>query len=144
VVDAIVVIEAQVGVELSFQPGVARVDVAGEGGSSALLEDRLVERLDVAIRLWSAGMDSTVAGLELLQCGREVAAELVAVIGEHPLQPPAGGLQLPCDPLGELAGLSSGGVPCLQITSSTHAYEEAMSIAVSCQIAPSVPFSRPT
>jgi hypothetical protein len=35
-------------------------------------------------------------------------------------------------------------MPCLQITSSAHANEVAMSIAVSCQIALQAPFSRPT
>ena len=36
------------------------------------------------------------------------------------------------------------GLPCLQMTSSAHAKLEAMSIAVSCQIAPLVPLRRPT
>ena len=44
VVDAVVV-EAEVGVQLAPEAGVARVDVACERGTPALVEDRLVQRL---------------------------------------------------------------------------------------------------
>jgi hypothetical protein len=53
VVDAVVVVEAEIGVELSLEAAVAGVEVASEGGSPALVEDRLVERLDVPVGLWS-------------------------------------------------------------------------------------------
>ena len=67
VVDAVGVVEAQVGVELSFQPGVAGVEVARECWSPALVEDRLVQRLDVSVGLWVAGVDAGVAGTQLLE-----------------------------------------------------------------------------
>jgi hypothetical protein len=40
-----------------------------------------VERFDVAVGLWAAGVDAGVLGVELLERGRERgAAELVAVV----------------------------------------------------------------
>ena len=81
VVDAVVVVEAQVGVELASEAGVARVDVARECWSPALVEDGLVERFDVAVGLRAAGVDAGVFDLELLEALRERdAAELVAVV----------------------------------------------------------------
>ena len=46
--DAIKVVEAQVGVELAAQAREAHVEVAGEGRAPALVEDRALQRLDVA------------------------------------------------------------------------------------------------
>ena len=57
---------------------------------------------------------------------------------------PAGGFELCGDALASFLVCVAVGLPCLQITSSAQAKEEATSIAVSCQIAPSVFFSRPT
>src|SRR5664280_3452404 len=113
VVCAVGVVEAQVGIELAFEPCVAGVEVARERGSPALVEDRLVQRLDVPVGLRPAGVDAGVAHLQRLECRGEVALELVAVVAEHPLQLPAGGLQLPCDTSGEDAGLSGGWVALL-------------------------------
>jgi hypothetical protein len=42
VVNTVVVVGAEVGVELAFEPGVAGIEVASERGSPALIEDRLV------------------------------------------------------------------------------------------------------
>jgi hypothetical protein len=50
VVYAVVVVEREVGVELSSQAGVAGVEVARERGAPALVEDRLVERFCPASR----------------------------------------------------------------------------------------------
>ena len=73
-----------------------------------------MERLDVSVGLWSAGVDAAVSGSQLLEGEHEIhAAELVAVIAEHPLQLPAGGLQLFGDTLGELCGLPRGRVALL-------------------------------
>jgi hypothetical protein len=70
-----------------------------------------VESLDVAVGLRSAGMDAAVTGLSFSRVlVKAVAKELVAVVGEHSLKPPAGCLQLPGDALGELARLPGGGV----------------------------------
>jgi hypothetical protein len=57
------------------------VDVAREGRAPALFEDRLVERFDVAVGLWAAGVDAAVAGAEPGQrLAERDAAELVAVV----------------------------------------------------------------
>jgi hypothetical protein len=114
VVDAVGVVVAQVGVELSFQPCVAGIEIARERGAPALVENRLVQCLDVTVGLWSAGVDAAVAGTELLETAGELAStELVAVIGEHPLQAPASGLELMRDASCELAGLLGDGVRVL-------------------------------
>jgi hypothetical protein len=55
VMDAVVVVEGEVGVELAPEPGEAGVQVAGEGGAPAFVEDRLVQRFDVAVGLWLTG-----------------------------------------------------------------------------------------
>ena len=60
VVNAVVVVEREVGVQLASQPGQARVDVARERRSPALVEDRLVERFDVAVGLRAPGVDAAV------------------------------------------------------------------------------------
>ena len=82
VVDAVVVVEGEVGVEFAAQAGVARVEVAREGGSPAFVEDRLVQRFDVAVGLGPAGVDAGVAGAEALErsCSNGEPAELVAVV----------------------------------------------------------------
>jgi hypothetical protein len=46
---AVGVVEAQVGVELASQARESGVEVAGERGAPALVEDRLVQCLDVAV-----------------------------------------------------------------------------------------------
>jgi hypothetical protein len=56
VVDAVVVVEAHVGVELAAQAGEAREELSREGRSPALVEDRLVQRLDVAVGLRAPGV----------------------------------------------------------------------------------------
>jgi hypothetical protein len=57
VVDAVVVVVAEIALELAAERAVARVEVAGEGGPPALVEDRLVQGLDVAVGLRAAGVD---------------------------------------------------------------------------------------
>jgi len=64
VVDAVEVVEAQVGLQLPAQPGEPRVAVASEGRAPELVEDRAVQRLDVAIGLRAPGMDAGLAGLQ--------------------------------------------------------------------------------
>jgi hypothetical protein len=73
VVDAVAVVVGEVGVELAVQACEAGVEVAGEGGSPAFVEDRLVQRFDVAVGLGAAGVDAAVACPELRDGGREVA-----------------------------------------------------------------------
>lgn len=136
--DAVKVVEAQVGTELAFEAAQARLHVASEGRAPGLVEDRLVRRLDVAVSLrapgvgcgWRAPRFSLVA---------ELALELVAVVGEKALETPAGGLQVG----GRTLKSVEAGLPLLATTSSAHPNEKAASIAVSCQTLPSVPRSRP-
>ena len=80
VVDAVVVVIGEVGVELAAKAAEGGVEVAGEGGAPALVEDRLVERFDVAVGLGAPGVDAAVAGLQARGRGGEVALELVAVV----------------------------------------------------------------
>jgi len=105
VVDAVVVVEAQVGVELAFQAAQARLHVAGEGRTPALVEDRLVQRLDVAVGLRAPGMDAGVLGAQALHCRGELALELVAVVREEALQAPACGLEVSRYPASQLGCL---------------------------------------
>ncbi|HKO55856.1 MAG TPA: hypothetical protein VJ276_08245 [Thermoanaerobaculia bacterium] len=68
---------------------------AGEGRSPARFEDRAAQAFDVAVGLRASGADAAVTGAKLLQAGAEgQGAELVAVVGQHPLKPPSGGVQL--------------------------------------------------
>jgi hypothetical protein len=81
VVDGVTVIEVQVGVEVSPQSCEGRIDVARKRWSPALVEDRLVQRLDVAVGLRTPGVDSGVLDVEFFQQAGELdAAELVAVV----------------------------------------------------------------
>ena len=97
-VHTVEVVVVEVAVELPLQAGVAGVEVAGEGGSPTLVEDRLVERFDVPVRLRAAGVDVRDRCAEPLDRGVEaLAAKLVAVVGEEAFQPPARGLQLASD-----------------------------------------------
>ena len=81
VVDAVVVVELQVGIELASEAGIAGEDVSGERGSPAFVEDCFVERLDVAVGLGAAGVDAGVPGAESVEGVLEVeAAELVAIV----------------------------------------------------------------
>ena len=111
--DAVVVVEAQVGVELALEAGVAGIEVAGKRRSPALIEDRLVQRLNVAVGLRTTGADPGEIDLQPLNRGREVALELVAVVGEQPLQAPAGGAQISGDATGQPRGLLGGRVAAL-------------------------------
>src|SRR5438034_149084 len=111
VVDAVGVVVGEVAVQLPFEAAVAGVEVAGEGGSPAFLEDRLVQRFDVAVGLRAAGVD--VRDLRAEPRDRLVealTAKLVAVVGEHAFEPPAGGLQLAGDAARELRGLRAARV----------------------------------
>ena len=117
------VVVVEVAVEVAFEAGEAEVEVAGEGGPPAFLEDQPVQRFDVAVGLRAAGVDQRVPRAEPLEGGAEVAgAELAAVVGEHALEPPAGGLSSARDALGELGGLlRRSGCPWRQMTSSAQA-----------------------
>ena len=113
-VDAVGVVVGEVAVELALEACVAGVEVAGEGGSPAFLEDRLVQRFDVAVGLRAARVDVRDLRAEPLDRGVEaLAPEFVAVVGEDALEPPAGGLQLACDTAGEDRGLRGGRVALL-------------------------------
>ncbi len=125
--------------------GQVRLDVAREGGTPALVEDRLVQGLDVAIGLRPAGADVRAPDTKARErLAEPLALELLAVVTQHPLESPAGRAELARDAPGDCEVSVPVGLPCLQTTSSTQANEEATSIAVSCQTAPSAPRRRPT
>src|SRR5438067_783068 len=108
------VVVGEVAVELAAEGAVAWVEVAGECWSPAFVEDRLVQGFDVAVGLRPAGVDVGEACAEPVERAAEaLAAELVAVVGEDALEPPAGLLQLRCDAAGELRGLGGGRVALL-------------------------------
>ena len=117
---AFVVVEAQVGIELALQASVAQVEIAGEGWAPALLEDRALHALDVAVGLWRAAADAAVAGPELVQSvGERWAGELVAVVARSSFQPAA--FSSRATRLARTLACRPVGLPCLQITSSAHA-----------------------
>src|SRR2546427_8563003 len=89
---ALEVVVAQVVGEVAAESLEADLEVAGEGGAPALVEDRLVQRLDGAVGLGAAGADPGRARAEPLEGVLEAAAKLAAVVAERPLEPPAGGL----------------------------------------------------
>ena len=64
VVGAVGVVDVDVFGEVLAQAAVCDVQVAGEAGSPALVEDRLVESFDVAVGLGTAGADAGVAHAE--------------------------------------------------------------------------------
>jgi hypothetical protein len=74
VVNALGLVEAQVGLELSLRAAVAGMDLASEGGAPALIEDCLVHSLDVSVGLRPNGVDGEVTDTELPHCAGEVAA----------------------------------------------------------------------
>jgi len=114
VVDAVGVVVAEVAVELAAERAVAWVEVTGEGGPPALVEDRFVQGFDVAVGLRAAGVDVGEAGAESFdRLVEALAAVLVAVVGEDALELPAGGLELSGDAAGERRGLCRGRVALL-------------------------------
>jgi hypothetical protein len=64
VVNAVEVVEAQVFLEVAPQAGKGGVQVAGKGGSPALVEDRVVQCLDVAVGLRAPGANAGVPCLQ--------------------------------------------------------------------------------
>ena len=105
-VDAVEVVVAEVALEIALEPGEADVQVAGEGGSPALIEDRLVRGPEGAIRLRPAGADERVPRPEAGDAVPEARGpKLAAVIREHALELPTGGAELGGHAAGELRGL---------------------------------------
>ena len=64
-----------------------------------------MQRLDGAVGLGAAGADPGRASAEQLDRLLKAAAKLAAVIGERPLEPPAGSAELFDDAPGEFRGL---------------------------------------
>ena len=125
VVDAVGVVEGQVGVELAAQAGVARVKVAREGGPPAFVEDRFVQRFDVAVGLRAAGVDAAVARAEALERVGEGGPRNslpLSVSTRSSLQPAA--LSSRATRRASLLVCRAVGLPVGQITSSAQAKEE--------------------
>jgi hypothetical protein len=80
VVGAVGVVVGEVFGEVAAQPGVGDVEVAGEAGSPAFVEDCLVEAFDVAVGLGSAGVGAGVADVVVFEQLVEAGAKLVAVV----------------------------------------------------------------
>jgi hypothetical protein len=144
VVDAVGVVEGEVVIELAAEAGVAGMEVAGEGGPPALLEDQAVERFDMAVGLWPARFDVGDRGFEggdrLVEW---LALEFVAVVPEDALEPPARPLEVTGDAAGELGGLGGGGI----VVAADDEFGPGVGgVAVDrgCQTAPWAPFKRPT
>ena len=102
-----------------------------------------MQSFDVAVGLRPAGADAGVADSGREACAEDVAAEFVAVVGQHPLEPPACRFELGGDAARERGGVLAGGPAVAATTSSAQAKDE-VSIAVSCQTGPLTPCSRPT
>jgi hypothetical protein len=110
-VGAVEVVVAEVLLEIALEGGQLGHERAGEGGSPVLLEDRLLQTLDVAVRGRSAGADPSLLDAEVLQSLAEVAgAKLGAVVGDDRLQLPAGRGELRGYPLDERAAVLGAGV----------------------------------
>src|SRR3954452_10520449 len=93
-VGAVVVVVVEGVVEVAAQAAVADLQEARKGGAPALFEDRAVQAFDVAVGLRAPGSDLAVLDA-FGEATRELAPpELVAVIGEHALEAPAGCLEL--------------------------------------------------
>ena len=108
VVFAVVVVVVQVAGEVASQAAEADLEVAREGGPPAFFEDRAVQSFDVAVGLRAAGADLGVPDAGGQSGAEGVAAELVAVVGEHAFELPARVLELGGDAAGERGGLLDG------------------------------------
>jgi hypothetical protein len=115
------VVEAQVLGQLAAEPLEADLEVAREGRAPALFEDRVVERLDGAVRLRTSGADASRSRAELSKRLLEAAAELVPVIGQRPLEPPAGRLRSAATLRASFEVWAALGCPREQVTSSAQA-----------------------
>lgn len=63
---AVGVLVAKIGVEIPLEGGVGRVQAAGEAGSPALIEDRLVQILNMSVGRRAPGADAGGARTERL------------------------------------------------------------------------------
>ena len=81
-----------VGGEFASESVEADVEVAGEGGPPAFLEDEAVERFDVSVCLRPSGADAgDPDAVDGDRAAEALGAKFHSVIGEHALEPPAGG-----------------------------------------------------
>jgi hypothetical protein len=79
---AVEVVVAEVLLQIACERGQLGHERAGKGRSPALLEDRLLQALDVAVRLRPSSPDAAVFDVELAERAAEVArAKLGAVVG---------------------------------------------------------------
>src|SRR5262249_23610172 len=81
------------------------------GRTPALFEDRLLQALDVTVRLRAAGADPALLDGESLERLPEVSGAILgAVVRDHGLQPPARAGELGGDTLDERAAVLGGRV----------------------------------
>ena len=100
------------------------MEVAGERGPPALLEDGLVERFDVAVGLGPAGADAgeADAAKPLDRVGGSARPRnSVAVVGEYAFEPPAGGASSRATRRASGEVCVAVGCPLGQLTSSAQA-----------------------
>ena len=105
---AVEVVFVEVVSEVAAQAGEADLQVPGERGPPAFLEDRAVQAFDVSVGLGPSGADLAVADASGQSAGEGLAPELVAVVGEHALKLPARGLEFCCDSAGQGGGVLDG------------------------------------
>src|SRR5437899_11664681 len=84
---ALVVVVAEISVQVTLECGVARHQSASKGRSPALLEDGALDALDGTVGLWSAGANEALLGARAGDCASErFGSELAAVVGDERLQ----------------------------------------------------------
>src|SRR6266540_3694890 len=96
---SLVVVVAEISVEVTLECGVTRHQSASEGRSPALLEDGALDALDGTVGLWSAGANEALLGARAgNRAGEGFGSELAAVVGADSLQFPTRGRELARDP----------------------------------------------
>src|SRR5436309_13312722 len=108
---ALVVVVAEISVQVTLECGVARHQSASKGRSPALLEDGALDALDGTVGLWSAGANEALLGARAGDCaGERFGSELAAVGGADSLQLPTRSRELARDPSTQgRAALGAGG-----------------------------------
>jgi hypothetical protein len=122
-------VDLEVGARLAAQAAEAWVEVARERGAPALVEDRLVQRLDVVVGLRAARGDAGVAGVELGGGCRELVLNSLPFSLSRRLSAQSASLSSATTWRAKALVWNAVGLPFLAIASSAHANDEQTSIA---------------